>query len=325
MAQDRTTRNPVYAGFLIAHFVRGLVLAALILPAALPRVGGAAPGDGDAPPIVTVEWLKPRVCRPPVIVLDLRRSRQNFEAEHIPCSVHSDYYGGGWRTNRNMLPAPARLERLIGSLGISNDSHVVLATAATDAFSAAEVARVYMIFRWLGHDAVSILEGGVGAWTADWENDIDVGPAAPVATQFHAAPRDDILAARPEVAAALEAGVSLLDMRPNDHFLGINRAPVLSRSGTIAGAVNLPMSWLVVDEGLYFRTADQLRILWRAAGAPVDGRQILFCNSGLESAVGWLAAAVLLGNEQARLYDGSLAEWSADPALPMEVAVPLPE
>ena len=306
-------RGAMRAGFAVC-----LGLAAALAP---PPSGAAA--AEAAPPIVDVDWLKPRVCRPPVVVLDLRRSVRNFEAEHIPCAVHSDYYKDGWRASGNMIPPAARLEALIGGLGIGADSHVVLATAALDEFSAAEVARVWTIFRWLGHDAVSILEGGVGAWTADWENDIDVGPSAPELAEFRAAPRAGILATRADAEAALAAGVPLVDMRPNDHFLGVNTSPALARPGTIPGAVNLPMSWIVVDAGLRFRRADDLRRLWRAAGVPLDGPQILFCNSGLESSVGWFAAAVLLGNPEARLYDGSLAEWSADPALPMEVKLPL--
>ena len=130
---------------------------------------------------------------------------------------------------------------------------------------------------------------------------------------------------RAAVEAALAGGgAALIDMRPNDHFLGINRSPALARAGAIPGAINLPMSWVVVNEGVRFRTPAQLRRLWRVAGAPADGPQILYCNSGLESSIGWFAAAVLLGNPHARLYDGSLAEWSADPAAPMEVKVPLP-
>ena len=304
--------------------MRGFALCLLAFCAAAPAPAPAGPAETAAAPLVSVEWLRPRVCRPPVVVLDLRRSPRNFEAEHIPCAVHSDYYNDGWRTANNMIPPAARLEALIGGLGIGNDSHVVIATAAVDEFSAAEAARVYAIFRWLGHDSVSILEGGVTEWMADWRNDAEAGPSAPSPARFRAAPRGDVVAGRAAVEAAAAAGAPLVDMRPNDHFLGINRSPALARPGTIPGAINLPMSWIVVNESLRFRTPAQLRRLWRAAGAPPRGAQILFCNSGLESAVGWFAAAVLLGNAGARLYDGSLAEWSADPAAPMEVAVPLP-
>jgi len=280
-----------------------------------------------APPIVDVPWLQERLCAPDLVVLDLRRSRQNFEAEHVPCAVHTDYYQGGWRATvngvDNMIPPVARLEALIGDLGISNDSHVVLVTAALDMFSPAELARMFVIFRYIGHDKVSILDGGIGAWTAEWDNDIEVGPAAPEPTTFTAAPHPDMIATRAEVEAALASGTPLIDMRSQDHYLGINRTRVVVRPGTIPGAVNLPMTWIVVNEELSFRTPAQLRTLWQTAGVPIDTPQILFCNSALESSIGWLAANMLLGNSQAKLYDGSLAEWSADATLPMELKVPL--
>lgn len=280
-----------------------------------------------APPVVGVDWLAERVCEPGLVVLDLRRSRLNFEAEHVPCAVHSDYYNGGWRAVRggveNMIPPTARLEALIGALGIGNDSHVVLVTAAVDMFSPAEVARVYFIFRYLGHDAVSILDGGIGAWTAVWDNDVEVGPANPEPASFNASPRPGMVATRAQVEAALGGPVALVDMRTRDHYLGINRTRVVVRPGTIPGAVNLPMTWLVVNEGLRFRPPDQIRRLWRFAGLAPDAPHILFCNSALESSIGWLAAGALLDNGDVTLYDGSLAEWSADPALPMELKLPL--
>ncbi len=288
----------------------------------------AAPAQAETvPPIVDVAWLQERVCGPDLKVLDLRRSRQNFEAEHVPCAVHSDYYQGGWRGTvngvENMIPPVPRLENLIGNLGISNDSHVVLVTAALDMFSPAEVARVFVIFRYLGHDKVSILDGGIGAWTAEWDNDIEVGPVSPEPASFTASPRTDMIATRADVEAAIADGTPLIDMRSHDHFLGINSTRVVVRPGTIQGAVNIPMTWIVVNEELSFRTPNQLRTLWAQAGVPSDGPQILFCNSALESSIGWLAANMLLGNGQAKLYDGSLAEWSVDVELPMDLKVPL--
>ena len=289
-------------------------------------MAGGARADG-VPPIVDVAWLAARICAPDLVVLDLRRSVRNFEAEHVPCAIHSDYYNGGWRTMRdgveNMVPAADRLEALIGGLGIGNQTHVVLVTAALDMFSPAELARVYFIFRYLGHDAVSILEGGIGAWTAVWDNDVEVGSAKRDPTTFIAHPRPHMIAGLGDVEAARLSGVPLVDMRANDHHLGINSSRVVVRPGTIPGAANLPMTWLVVDGALHFRNADQIRTLWRAAGLDADAAQILFCNSGLESAIGWLSLGGLVGNPNVRLYDGSLAEWSADPSLPMELKVPL--
>ncbi|MDP6353363.1 MAG: rhodanese-like domain-containing protein [Alphaproteobacteria bacterium] len=281
-----------------------------------------------APPLVDVAWLGANLCAPDLMVLDVRRSRNDYLVAHIPCAVHTNYYEDGWRIRRqgiaHMIPPPAALERLIGGLGIGNGSQVVIYASGTGPFDAAETTSIYFTFRYLGHDAVSILDGGLPAWMADWENDFDVGAVSPEPRDFTAAPRPRMLAGRDDVLAASAGAVPLVDMRSHDMYLGINRAEVLVRPGTIPGALNLPMSWITVNDSLYFRAADQLEALFAAAGAPARQPMILFCNAGLESSLGWFAAHALLGNRGVRLYDGSLAEWSADPTLPMTVKVPLP-
>jgi thiosulfate/3-mercaptopyruvate sulfurtransferase len=280
--------------------------------------------------LVDVAWLRDHACGEGVVVLDVRRSRNDYEAGHVPCAVHTNFYEDGWRRPShgvvNMLPPAEALERLVGSLGVGNDSHVVIYASGTGAFDVAEATSIYLTLRYLGHDAVSILDGGLPAWTGDWENDIGVGWETPEPVPFVAAPRPEMIVTRADVEAAMTAGAPpLVDMRRHDMFLGINRAPALARPGTIPGALNLPMTWLTENDTLVFRRPDQIAALFAAAGVPVEGDVILFCNAGLESSVGWFAAVALLGNAHARAYDGSLAEWSADPDLPMVIQVPVPD
>tara|TARA_Y100000588_G_scaffold331721_1_gene369522 strand:- start:182 stop:508 length:327 start_codon:yes stop_codon:yes gene_type:complete len=106
-------------------------------------------------------------------------------------------------------------------------------------------------------------------------------------------------------------------------FLGINKAWMLKRPGTLPGALNLPMSWLTVDDSLEFRSRENLETLFTAANIPSHGPIILFCNAGLESSMGWFVAHELLGNENAVLFDGSLAEWTKNPDLPMKTLINL--
>ncbi len=310
------------AGLLAATFI-AVTAWGLIAESNMARAATKA-----MPPLVDVAWLGTNLCTPDLVVLDVRRSRNDYLLAHIPCAVHTNYYEDGWRTRRNgiahMMPGPAALERLIGGLGIGNDCRVVIYASGTGPFDAAETTSIYFTFRYLGHDAVSILDGGLPAWMADWENDYDTEAPRPEPANFTAAPRPGLLAGRDEALAASAGAVPLVDMRSHDMYLGINRAEVLTRAGTIPGALNLPMSWITRDDSLYFRAPNQLEALFVAAGAPAPGPMILFCNAGLESSLGWFAAHALLGNREVRLYDGSLAEWSADPALPMTIKVPLP-
>src|SRR5687767_6510201 len=110
----------------------GLVLLLAVSPA-LAQDKPQRPG-----PLVSVEWLAQNLKAPGLVVLDIRSAIDGGSAEtyaqgHIPGAIHSDYDRGGWRATRNglpyMLPSVAQLEKLIGELGIDEDSYVVVVPA----------------------------------------------------------------------------------------------------------------------------------------------------------------------------------------------------
>jgi thiosulfate/3-mercaptopyruvate sulfurtransferase len=134
-----------------------------------------ASGDKTTP-LVDADWLDANLNRSDLVVLDVRSGidnggdRSSFQQAHIPGSVYSSYTGDGWRESRNgvagLLPPVASLERLIGSLGIGNEDTVVIVPAGTGVTDFGSAARVYWTFRVLGHDAVTILNGGFAGWQA---------------------------------------------------------------------------------------------------------------------------------------------------------------
>ncbi|MBL29166.1 MAG: sulfurtransferase [Rhodospirillaceae bacterium] len=288
----------------------------------------AAETDSNYPgPLVAVSWLSEHLCESGLVVVDVRRSRDDYRVGHVPCAVYTNFYEDGWRAHVGgvpmMIPPRPQLEKLIGGLGIAGDSHVVLYNTSLDDVSAAETTRMYLIMKVAGLKRVSILDGGFPAWIADWQNDVETGDRTPEPTVFDAEPAAGVVVDKAAVETALAAGTPHVDLRATDYFLGVNREPITARPGTLPGALNLPLTWLTVDRGLVFRTGHDLDTLFAAAGVPTTGRVIYFCNSGLESSLGWFVAHELMGNDEAVIYDGSLAEWSADPALPMEARVPV--
>lgn len=278
-------------------------------------------------PLVDVGWIKANSCKPDVVVLDVRSeidggSQMDYLRGHIPCAIYSDYMKGGWRTKVNnvpgMLPPIPQIEKTIGSLGIDNSKHVVIYSAGTNATSIGSATRVYWTLKVLGDNNVSVLDGGYAAYAADKKNPLQNGMIAPKPATFTAHFRKDLVATEADVQKAMAEKVPLIDNRPSSMYLGVNRIALAKRSGTIPGAKSLPESWLTDNDGGHFRTAAEIRKLYSHAGVPQKGEEINFCNTGHWASVGWFASHELLGNKQARMYDGSIVEWSADPKAPME-------
>jgi thiosulfate/3-mercaptopyruvate sulfurtransferase len=186
--------------------------------------------------------------------------------------------------------------------------------------------RTYWTFKVLGHDNVSILDGGWKAYVGNPKkpaNKVETGNNIPSPKTFAARPRMDMVASKEDVVALLGKDVPLVDMRPSDQYIGVNQHRKAKRAGTIPGASNVPESWVTKNGGGRFRSPATLTELYQVAAVPTKGKQIYFCNSGHWASLGWFVSSALLGNKDARLYDGSMIEWSADAALPMDQQVKL--
>ena len=291
-----------------------LIAFGVLVPAAALAV--------DAGPLVTPEWVAERACDDGVVVLDLRSNPRAFQRGHIACSVHSSFAAAGWRAMRGgvpgMLPDVEDAAALIGGIGIGNDDHVVVVGPGGGPGAATVATRVYWTFKVLGHDGVSVLDGGFAAFRADTSLPLDTGAgAARPPRTFSAALRPGLLATAADVAAAGESGARLIDNRLSDHYAGINKAGVAARAGTLPGADNVPITWLTTPDGR-FQSAPVLERVAEVTALDREAPLIAFCNIGQMGSLGWFVAHELLGNDNARLYDGSLAEWTADPANPVE-------
>lgn len=298
----------------------------LILFTSLYTGGGSHAAEAVSP-LVDAAWIARNHDRPDVVVLDIRNridggSEAAYREGHIPSAVYSNYLEAGWRTEAGgvagILPPAEALEPLIGGLGIDNGTHVVIVAGGVSSTDMASATRVYWTFKAMGHDAVSILDGGYRGYAAETESPVERGWNAPEAKTFVARPRRDLVAGLEDVRAALESDTPLIDVRPAAQHLGQETSPVAQRAGTIPGAANIPHSEFVTQTG-DFVGAERVRQLLKEAGVPPSGATITFCNTGHWGSLGWFALSEILGNADARLYDGSIAEWSAREELPMEL------
>ena len=293
-----------------------------------------------AQPLVDAEWVKANIGKPDVVFLDVRgklagKSKADYLKAHIPGAVYTDYLKDGWRAKdaggtAGQLAPTEKLEKLIGGLGIDNNTHVVVVPNGGKALDVGTGTRVYWTFKVLGHDNVSLLNGGMTAYTKDVDektkkpvNPLETGDVKPATKTFKANLRKDMLATKADVIAAQKDGTTLVDNRPNNQFIGVNKHKLAKRFGTIPGAVNLPENWLTKNGGGTFRSTPALEKLYGAANINKAGKQIIFCNTGHWASLGWFVSHELLGNKDVKMYDGSMLEWSADKALDMDQKVKL--
>ena len=282
-----------------------------------------------AQPLVDAAWVKDNIGKPGVVFLDVR-GKIDYMRGHVPGALNTSLGGDGWRVRDangvpGMLGKPDDLAKLIGGFGIDNSTHVVLVPWGYSAGDMGAATRIYWTFKVLGHDAVSIVNGGMAAYTDVAGNPLKKGrmKAKPPARTFKVALRADMIATKGDVKKALGAGTPLMDSRPNGQHLGITQSGAAARPGTIPGAKNLPLDWLTENGGGEFRAKSALAKLFELAGLPTEGDHITFCNTGYMASVGWFVASEVLGNKEAKMYDGSLAEWTADKDLPVQSAVSL--
>lgn len=285
-------------------------------------------------PLVSFDWLKANLGKQGMVVLDVRSgagvTRAVFARAHIPGAVYTDYAKDGWREKNKsgvdgMLPPPEKLEKLIGGLGISNQTHVVIVPEGRTAADVATATRVYWTFKVMGHDSLSILNGGFKAWTDPVDkatrqplNPLAADDSRPQPAGFKASFRPEMYVSAADVEAARAKGRLLVDNRPHDFFVGLNRSPAAKRAGTIPGAVSLPEGWFMVNGGGMFRPREQLLRLYKLQGVPIDQPHIAFCNTGHWATLGWFVAHEIIGNRSVVAYDGSMAEWTQDIARPVE-------
>ncbi len=303
--------------------MRKILLALAIAVLATAPAAAAAP----AAPLVDSAWIRAEGAGAEVVILDVRNklggaSRAAFRRGHIPGSVYSDYLSGGWRTKAGgvpgQLPPVADLERLIGGLGIDNGSHVVIVSGGASALDVGSATRVYWTFKVLGHDRVSILDGGWRAYKADPANPVETGAVAPSPKRFNAHFRPEMLADSTAVQAARKAGAALIDMRPPPQYRGEKKHALAKRAGTIPNAVNVPESEITASDGR-FVSAARIGALLAQAGVSAQDDAIAFCNTGHWASLGWFARSEILGQKNVTLYDGSMVDWTAQDALPVEV------
>jgi thiosulfate/3-mercaptopyruvate sulfurtransferase len=293
---------------------------ALALAVAAPAMAA------DAPPLVTPEWLNGHLSDPNLVVLDIRSAidgggAKAYAAAHVPGAVHSDYDKDGWRVTRNdvpfMVPTTPELEKLIGDLGIDEDSQVVVVPAGVSVLDFGSAARTYWTLKYVGVKKLSILDGGVAAWTQAGLP-VESGVKAPSPKIFTATIDKSVLAQVSDVEKlGTSGGATLVDARPASFFAGKEKAPNAAAYGHIPGALSLDSAEFYDDKANRLKPKAQLSAI--ATQIPA-GPAVSYCNTGHWAATDWFVLHELLGRDNAKLYAGSMVEWTSNASRPIESA-----
>jgi thiosulfate/3-mercaptopyruvate sulfurtransferase len=296
--------------------------AAMVFSAALAVSAAGA----HATPLVSPAWLNTHLHDQNLVVLDIRSAIDGSKPEafaqgHIPGSVHSDYDKAGWRVTRNnvpfMVPTTPELEKLIGDLGIDETSHVVVVPAGVNVLDFGSAARTYWTLKYAGVRDVSILDGGLVGWKAAGLT-LDTGVHAPSPAIFTATIDSSILALASDVEAIEHnGGAALIDARPVSFFLGKEKAPAAQAYGHIPGAIDVDSAEFYDPQTNRLRPQAELAAI---AGKLPAGAAVTYCNTGHWAATDWFVLHELLGRTNARLYAGSMVEWTSNPNRPLASA-----
>jgi len=244
---------------------------------------------------------------------------RRFRTSHIPGAhfLHLDRDLAGPVTpgsGRHPLPVPELLAEKLRRTGVSDTSQIVAYDDAGGAFAA----RLWWLLRWLGHPQVAVLDGGIEKWLKENRPITRELPMGVPAGDFQPRPENALWVDSAEVEKqSREHTGRLLDARSANRFRGEDER-IDSVAGHIPGAVNLPFTWNVSEDGS-FKSSGTLRQRFEVAlGDVLPADSVCMCGSGVTACHNLLAMEVA-GMKGGRLYAGSWSEWIRNPRRAVEV------
>jgi thiosulfate/3-mercaptopyruvate sulfurtransferase len=284
----------------LARVVSSLTSAALIVPALVH----AQSARFDSP-IVSSAWLAEHLNDPNVVVLHLAGIRRDYTTGHIP-GARFLWFNDVAPSNPDLnteLPSVAKLDSLFESLGVSDNSRIVIYGQTMSPV----VARVYMTLDYLGAgDRAALLDGGLAAWKADGRPiSTDVPKVA--RGKFTPHVNSDAVVNADFVKANIDKpGIRILDARTPNFYTGEGGGG--PRPGHVQSAQNIPFTTLTDSTGK-MKDRSVVLGLFTAAGVQPSDRVVTYCHVGQQASLLFLAAKYV--GLKASLYDGSFEDWSS--------------
>lgn len=268
----------------------------------------------DTRTLVSTYWLADHLHDPDVRILDgswylpsaNRNCQAEFAAGHIPGAqfFDIDLIADTGTDLPHMVPPPEIFVSHVRAMGISNGHQVIV----YDSAGLLSAARVWWLFRFMGHDDVAVLDGGLKKWRLE-NREVESFPTKPQERHFIARQQSHLIRHLDDIRkASIESNAIIIDARSSGRFYGTDPEPREGLpSGHIPGSLNIPFESVLNDDQT-FRSRKELADVFTQNGLDLNSPIITTCGSGVTAAILSLALEYL-GHRNHSLYDGSWAEW----------------
>lgn len=267
------------------------------------------------PLLLEATQLRDTLASPNRRIIDLCKP-ETYLQSHIPGAIHLEYSRivAMNQPVMGLLPAKSVLQAVLQSIGITPDKHVI----AYDDEGGGRAARLLWTLAVLGHSKMSLLNGGLQAWTHEGfpldSGEVSLTAVKPI-YEFEWNP--DPIASRDYILTHLnQPTVAILDARSAEEYHGAKR--FAQRGGHIPGAVNL--DWILLmdqSRNLRLKRLEELRLMLASLNVTADKEVIVYCQTHHRSALTYIALKIL-GYPRVRGYPGSWSDWGNRDDTPVE-------
>jgi thiosulfate/3-mercaptopyruvate sulfurtransferase len=294
---------------------KGLLYFFLLLSAIHPRTLLAR----DIEPFVSTDWLENNLGLPGLLIIDVR-SAAEYKKNHIPGALNAAV--NAWTVNKNgllrELPDFSELTALMSTLGVRENSKVVIIGNGITDFDRGDAIRVAWTVLTAGIRNVSVLDGGYGKWIKDKKSTASEKSIAAAAGEYKGRFNEAVMVSKKYVLRKIGKSI-LVDTRTPDIYFGIATESWAQKPGHIEGAVNLPTPWLFTKEGI-LRSRSELESMARGViGTNKSKEYIIYCGVGPYAMVWSYIMTEMLGYRDVKIFDGSMQEWVMDPVGPISI------
>jgi thiosulfate/3-mercaptopyruvate sulfurtransferase len=265
--------------------------------------------------LVDADWVESNAQRPDVVIIDIAENEAAYLDGHIP-SAHflnwrTDISDPAQMENFNVL-SQDRFEELMSRFGAKNNSTVVLYDDASSRLAA----RVYWTMKYYGHESLRIVDGGRNAWQYSGREYVSDPPSVEASQYRVQGINDRYIADMEYINSQLrDPGFTLVDARAEAQYTGDVAGRVFSSGiehrnmGHVYGAQNIPWSENFNEDGT-FKSRNELLALYEPHGVGSEKSVVTYCNVGIQGSSPWFVLSELLGYQDVRLYDASMAEYA---------------